>query len=69
MDAKIAANSQGTEKHTIKEEQSTIDISPQSSGEDMHKSSQEGGTKEEEPKMEVSLRLKLQILCGLKGLN
>ena len=65
MAPKIAAISQGTVKHIIKEEQTTIDISPQSSGEETHKSSQEDETKEEEPKTEVSLRMKLQIFLGL----
>ncbi|XP_034705824.1 uncharacterized protein LOC117929600 isoform X5 [Vitis riparia] len=43
----IAVISEGTEKHTIKEEHTAIDISPQSSGEETHKSSQEDETKEE----------------------
>lgn len=67
MAPKIAVISEGTEKHTIKEEHTAIDISPQSSGEETHKSSQEDETKEEgeKPIVKVSLRMKLQILLGL----
>lgn len=71
MAPKIAAIIKSTEKHTIEEEHTTIDVSPQSSGEETHNFSQDE-TKEERknPKAEVSLRIKLRILLvSLIGLN
>eukprot|EP00261_Vitis_vinifera_P039243 XP_019080486.1 PREDICTED: golgin subfamily B member 1 isoform X3 [Vitis vinifera] len=65
----IAVISEGTEKHTIKEEHTAIDISPQSSGEETHKSSQEDETKEEGEKPIVKMCEELETTTVGEGIE